>query len=129
LNLQYLDEFAETERIVLKSVVPGAYLVDMIPQCKAFFILADNRAEEDGVWHLPSWVPFNSIRRTAEIGRQRVSDIVHRPIEQVEQDMKQGASPASFVSDHLREGSSDKVMRQQLPWVAWSIYEGTFFSY
>ncbi|KIK39059.1 hypothetical protein CY34DRAFT_89871 [Suillus luteus UH-Slu-Lm8-n1] len=105
----YLDEFAETERIVLKSVVPGAYLVDMIPQ----------------LWHLPSWVPFNSIRRTAEIGRQRVSDIVHRPIEQVEQDMKQGASPASFVSDHLREGSSDKVMRQQLPWVAWSIYEGT----
>jgi hypothetical protein len=55
-----------------------------------------------------------------------VSDIVHRPIEQVEQDMKQGASPASFVSDHLREGGSDEGIRQQLPWVAWSLYEGTF---
>ncbi|KAG2130907.1 cytochrome P450 [Suillus clintonianus] len=103
----YFDEFAETERIVLKSVVPGAYLVDMIPQ----------------LWYLPSWVPFNSIRRTAETGRQRVSDIVHRPIEQVEQDMKQGASSASFVSDHLRNGGSDEAIRQLLPWVAWSIYE------
>jgi cytochrome P450 len=104
----YFDEFAETERIVLKSVVPGAYLVDMIPQ----------------LWYLPSWVPFNSIRRTAEIGRQRVSDIVHRPIEQVEQDMKR-ASPASFVSDRLREGGSDE-MRQQLPWVAWSMFEAGY---
>ncbi|KAG1786384.1 cytochrome P450 [Suillus plorans] len=103
----YFDEFAETERIVLKSVVPGAYLVDMIPL----------------LWYLPSWVPFNSIQRTAERGRQRVSDIVHHPMEQVEQDMKQGASSASFVSDHLRESGSDKVIRQQLPWVAWSIYE------
>ncbi|KAG1717490.1 cytochrome P450 [Suillus lakei] len=103
----YFDEFAETERIVLKSVVPGAYLVDMIPQ----------------LWYLPSWVPFNSIRRTAERGRQRVSDIVHRPIEQVEQDMKQGASPASFVSDHLGQDRSDEAIRQRLPWVAWSIYE------
>ncbi|KAG1814757.1 cytochrome P450 [Suillus subaureus] len=103
----YFDEFAETERIVLKGVVPGAYLVDMIPQ----------------LWYLPSWVPFNSIRRTAERGRQRVSDIVHHPIEQVEQDMKQGASPASFVSDHLRESGGDEVIKQQLPWVAWSIYE------
>ncbi|KIK41610.1 hypothetical protein CY34DRAFT_12925 [Suillus luteus UH-Slu-Lm8-n1] len=102
----YFDEFAETERIVLKSVVPGAYLVDMIPQ----------------LWYLPSWVPYNSIRQTAEIGRQRVSDIVHRPIEQVEQDMKQGASPASFVSDHLMESRSEKGI-EQLPWVAWSIYE------
>jgi hypothetical protein len=42
VGLQYFDEFAETERIVLKSVVPGAYLVDMIPQCKAVFILEDN---------------------------------------------------------------------------------------
>ncbi|KAG2116255.1 cytochrome P450 [Suillus cothurnatus] len=102
-----LDEFAETERIVLKSVVPGAYLVDMIPQ----------------LWYLPSWVPFNSIRQTAEKWRQRVSDIVHRPIEQIEQDMKQGAYPASFVSDHLRESGNDEVIRQQLPWLAWSIYE------
>ncbi|KAG2085586.1 cytochrome P450 [Suillus discolor] len=103
----YFDEFAETERIVLKSVVPGAYLVDMIPL----------------LWYLPSWVPFNSIQRTAERGRQRVSDIVHHPMEQVEQDMKHGTSSASFVSDHLGEGGSDKVIRQQLPWVAWSIYE------
>jgi cytochrome P450 len=103
----YFDEFAETERIVLKSVVPGAYLVDMIPQ----------------LWYLPSWVPFNGIRRTAERGRQRVSDIVHRPIEQVEQDIKRGASPTSFVSDYLREGGTDEAVRQQLPWVAWSIYE------
>lgn len=103
----YLDDFVETERMVLKSVVPGAYLVDMIPQ----------------LWYLPSWVPFNSIRRTAERGRQRVSNMVHRPIEQVEQDMKHGASPTSFVSDHLKEGRSDEVIRQQLPWVAWSIYE------
>lgn len=41
-DLQYFDEFAETERIVLKSVVPGAYLVDMIPLCKAISITADN---------------------------------------------------------------------------------------
>ncbi|OJA13744.1 hypothetical protein AZE42_01546 [Rhizopogon vesiculosus] len=30
-----LDEFAETERMVLKGVVPGAYFVDMIPKCKS----------------------------------------------------------------------------------------------
>ncbi|KAG0699531.1 cytochrome P450 [Suillus ampliporus] len=106
----YFDEFAETERIVLKSVVPGAYLVDMIPQ----------------LWYLPSWVPFNSIRRTAERGRQRVSNVVHHPIEQVEQDITRGASPASFVSDYLRDHGKDEAIRQQLPWVAWSIYEAGF---
>ncbi|KAG2140543.1 cytochrome P450 [Suillus bovinus] len=104
----YFDEFAETERIVLKSVVPGAYLVDMIPL----------------LWYLPSWIPFNSIQRTAERGLQRVTDIVRLPMQQVEQDMKQGISPSSFVSDHLREGGSDEVIRQRLPWVAWSLYEG-----
>ncbi|KAG1767145.1 cytochrome P450 [Suillus occidentalis] len=61
----YFDEFAETERIVLKSVVPGAYLVDMIPQ--------------------------------SEIGRQRVSDIVHRPIEQRGQYMKTSGTMLVFM--------------------------------
>jgi len=103
----YFDEFAETERMVLKSVVPGAYLVDMIPK----------------LWYLPSWIPFNSIHRTAESGRRRVSDIVHRPVEQVKQDMEQGAYPASFVSDFLGEHGSDDEKRQQLPWVAWSMFE------
>lgn len=80
------------------------------------------------VWYLPSWIPFNSIHRTAERGRQRVLDIVHGPIERVKQDMEQGAYPASFVSEFLREHGSDEgqTMRHKVPWVAWSMFEGTF---
>ncbi|KAJ8584953.1 cytochrome P450 [Rhizopogon salebrosus TDB-379] len=117
VNAQYFDEFAETERMVLKSVVPGAYLVDMIPKRK----MAKLKAIV--VWYLPPWIPFNSIRRTAESGRRRVSDIVHRPVEQVKQDMEKGAYPASFVSDFFGEHGSDVEKRQQLPWVAWSMFE------
>jgi hypothetical protein len=78
------------------------------------------------VWYLPPWIPFNSIRRTAESGRRRVSDIVHRPVEQVKQDMEKGAYPASFVSDFFGEHGSDVEKRQQLPWVAWTMFEGMF---
>jgi hypothetical protein len=79
------------------------------------------------VWYLPSWIPFNSIRRTAERGRQRVSDIVHGPIKQVKQDMQKGAYLASFVSDFLEHGSDEsQAIREQLPWVAWSMFEGAF---
>jgi len=78
------------------------------------------------VWYLPSWIPFNSIHRAAEKGRQQVLDIVYGPMEQVKERMKEGGYPPSFVSNLL--GENDEAIRKQLPWVAWSMFEGMFYA-
>ncbi|KAF9468328.1 cytochrome P450 [Collybia nuda] len=83
----YISEAESTMRLIGESMVPGAYLVDLIPWLS----------------RLPSWLPFNTIHKTAASGRAQIETMTLRPFEHVKCDMEAGTAHPSFTLDCLKD--------------------------
>ncbi|KAF8643331.1 hypothetical protein AX16_009060 [Volvariella volvacea WC 439] len=86
----YITEAEDTMEMIGKATVPGAFLVDLLPFLK----------------RLPSWVPFNTIPETGEMGRNKIYSMVSRPYEHVKQEHAAGTALPSFTLDCLESVKS-----------------------
>ncbi|KAI6045314.1 cytochrome P450 [Pisolithus marmoratus] len=106
------DDLAEcTMEMIGKAMVPGTFLVDLIPTLK----------------YLPAWFPFNNIHKVATSGRAQILELVTRPYEHVKRERAQGTAHPSFTSNCLdKSEASDPVARAEMEhvilWAAGSMY-------
>ncbi|KAH7909763.1 cytochrome P450, partial [Hygrophoropsis aurantiaca] len=70
----YITDAERSMELIGRAAVPGAFLVDLIPQLK----------------YLPSWLPFNHIHSTGEYGRRLIGTAVERPFEHVQRERAKG---------------------------------------
>ncbi|PBK63903.1 cytochrome P450 [Armillaria solidipes] len=108
----YITEAETTMLMIGKSTVPGAHLVDLLPALR----------------YLPSWIPFNSIPRTATYGRDLIWSMISRPFEHVKREMASGTARPSFTRDCLENfdseisGSSKDEQDHLVRWAAGAMY-------
>ncbi|KAF8954901.1 cytochrome P450, partial [Flammula alnicola] len=107
----YITEAEELMEIVSKASVPGAYLVDLVPMLK----------------HLPSWLPFNTIHKTAEHGRKLLYSVISQPYQHVKREMAEGVARPSFTAECLQAyeseaGGIDEDAEHLIRWAAGAMY-------
>ncbi|KAF8528428.1 cytochrome P450 [Hysterangium stoloniferum] len=108
------DYITEAESLfdkINKVLVPGTYLVDVIPALK----------------HIPVNFPFANFRREALEGRRQLQSVVDRPYQRVKSDMAKGTAPSSIVSDLLNNieheyGRMDDDAENTIKWAAGTLY-------
>ncbi|KAG1726072.1 cytochrome P450 [Suillus paluster] len=107
----YITDAEEVMEMIGKAAVPGAFLVDLIPQLK----------------YLPSWVPFNKIHQIGAHGRRRIERLISRPFEHVLQEKVKGSARQSFVYDCLEKLQSNgnaesKASLDLIRWASGALY-------
>ncbi|KAF5347404.1 hypothetical protein D9758_011278 [Tetrapyrgos nigripes] len=108
----YIVEAEETMEMIGKATVPGAHLVDLIPSLRT----------------LPSWLPFNSIPKVAESGRNLIWSMISRPFDAVKADRAAGTARPSFALDCLENfdedtmGLSEQQADHLVRWAAGAMY-------
>lgn len=107
----YITHAESTMEMIGKAMVPGTFLVDLIPPLK----------------HLPAWLPFNNIHKVAASGRAQILELVTRPYEHVKRERERGTAHSSFTSDCLdKSEASDPTARAEMEhvilWAAGSMY-------
>jgi len=108
------DYITEAESLfdkINKVMVPGTYLVDVIPALK----------------HIPVNFPFARFRREALEGRKQLQSVVDRPFEHAKSDMAKGIAAPSVVSDLLNSiehehGRVDDDAENTIKWAAGTLY-------
>ncbi|TDL19969.1 cytochrome P450 [Rickenella mellea] len=83
----YISEAEDVMKMIGMAIVPGAFLVDLIPKLK----------------FLPSWLPFHKIQKIGSDGRNRIYTMISRPYEHVKRELANGTALPSFTSDCLRD--------------------------
>ncbi|KAL4908215.1 hypothetical protein BDW74DRAFT_188399 [Aspergillus multicolor] len=92
---------------------PGAFLVDTIPLLK----------------YIPSWFPGAGFKRTAAAWRKGLLTTIEKPYRLVQQQMKTGKYPDSYLSNLLEEAQETgrpltAQEEQVIKWTAGSLYTG-----
>ncbi|KAJ8585094.1 cytochrome P450 [Rhizopogon salebrosus TDB-379] len=104
-SMNFITELEAMMVIIGKGMMPGAYLVDVLPWLR----------------HIPAWVPFNNIHTIAKEGHTLLLRIVGRPLEYVMQQVSSGSATTSFTATCLElEGATE--MEHQIRWSAGSMY-------
>ncbi|KIK81856.1 hypothetical protein PAXRUDRAFT_832576 [Paxillus rubicundulus Ve08.2h10] len=107
----YITHAESTMEMIGKAMVPGTFLVDLIPQLK----------------YLPAWLPFNNIHKVAASGRAQIRELITRPYEHVKRERAQGIAHPSFTSKCLDKHAADDPITQaelehDILWAAGSMY-------
>jgi hypothetical protein len=65
------------------AAAPGAWLVDLIPSRKLWFMLFDVNSNPTLllVRHIPSWFPGAEFKRTAKVWRAKLERFINEPHE------------------------------------------------
>ncbi|KAG7090687.1 hypothetical protein E1B28_009784 [Marasmius oreades] len=98
--------------MISKAVIPGAFLVDLIPALK----------------HVPRWFPFTRFRTVGETGRSLVAELVAKPFQYVKDEIAAGTTVPSFTKDVLTknelqsERETDEAFEHAVKWAAASMY-------
>lgn len=130
---QYITDAEATMTMIGKGIIPGAYLVDLLPHCKIFCFhrLLKHILRTTGlVRFLPSWLPFNNIHTTARWGRNLIFSMIDRPLQHVHAEFAEGTARPSFVTDCLRSfeaedsGLTENEKEHILRWSAGAMYGG-----
>ncbi|OAX34008.1 cytochrome P450 [Rhizopogon vinicolor AM-OR11-026] len=104
-SINFIAELEIMMEIIGRGMMPGAYLVDMLPWLK----------------RIPSWVPFNNINYIATEGRTRLLRVVGLPFEYVRQRVSTGSANTSFTATCLElEGATE--IEHHIRWSAGSMY-------
>ncbi|KAG6916586.1 hypothetical protein DXG01_006236 [Tephrocybe rancida] len=85
--------------LVRKAMVPGAFLVDLIPSLN----------------YLPKWTPYLNHRREGLRGRYIIAANVKEPFEHVKRNIESGIAEPSFTSDVLTNDqfAADREQREE----------------
>ncbi|KAJ6011441.1 hypothetical protein N7451_002853 [Penicillium sp. IBT 35674x] len=87
-----------------KAVVPGAWLVDMIPALK----------------YIPEWAPGSGFKNTARFYLETLTNLVEHPFKFTKYKMSQKSNGPSFVSELLSQGEDEDITK----WSAVALYGG-----
>ncbi|KAJ5793144.1 uncharacterized protein N7503_009122 [Penicillium pulvis] len=87
-----------------KAVVPGAWLVDMIPALK----------------YIPEWAPGSGFKKTARFYLETLTNLTEHPFKFTKYKMSQGSNGPSFVSELLSQGEDEDITK----WSAVALYGG-----
>ncbi|KAJ5924644.1 hypothetical protein N7466_008831 [Penicillium verhagenii] len=87
-----------------KAVVPGAWLVDMIPALK----------------YIPEWAPGAGFKKTANYYLQTLRKLTDDPLKFTKYQMSKKSHQPSFVSELLSQGESEDITK----WAAAALYGG-----
>ncbi|EED82976.1 predicted protein, partial [Postia placenta Mad-698-R] len=112
-ELWYIQEAEDVMELVGGSVIPGAYMVDIVPMLR----------------YIPTWLPFVSFHRQAQLGRKLLDDWVTRPFEHVKRQMECGNASPSFLTDileneTLKEDNESNIV-EGVKWAAATMYGGS----
>ncbi|CAG8120032.1 unnamed protein product [Penicillium salamii] len=77
------------------SVVPGAWLVDMVPALK----------------HLPEWAPGAAFKKTARFYAHTLTRLVEEPFAFTKSQMLQEEHQNSFTANLLRQGEDEEIVK------------------
>nr|BAK09431.1 cytochrome P450 [Postia placenta] len=107
---KYIQEAEDVMELVGGSVIPGAYMVDIVPMLR----------------YIPTWLPFVSFHRQAQLGRKLLDDWVTRPFEHVKRQMECGNASPSFLTDileneTLKEDNESNIV-EGVKWAAATMY-------
>jgi len=97
---------------ISKAVIPGAFLVDLIPVLK----------------HVPAWFPFTRFHAVGRQGREMIAELVAKPYQYVKDEMAAGTDVPSFTKDVLTknelqsERDTDETFEHAVKWAAASMY-------
>lgn len=79
------DEFIElaesSMNMITKIIMPGAFLVDIMPWCKSVWRLNQYCLTMLLVRYIPAWVPGAGFQKVAEEGRKLSNELRARPYE------------------------------------------------
>lgn len=76
------------------------------------------------VKYIPEWFPGAGFKRQARIWRRTFMDLVDRPYAFVQQQIRQGISNPSFVSELLLQENIDEEFESMIKWSSASLYSG-----
>ncbi|KAG6914605.1 hypothetical protein DXG01_016368 [Tephrocybe rancida] len=113
---QYISIAELAMDMISKAVIPGAYLVDLIPAMK----------------YLPKWIPFTAFHQVGSRGRVLVAELIQKPFEHVKAGIifgyeVAGTAKPSFTKDVLTKGEfqaerkTDDEFETTLKWASASI--------
>ncbi|OCH91989.1 cytochrome P450 [Obba rivulosa] len=101
---KYITQIEELAKVGVKAVMPGTYLVDLLPILK----------------YAPSWVPF---QREAKWAWDMTELAIARPFEYVKRELEAGTAPPSFVQQLLTDPLDDIAdFERRVKWAAGSMY-------
>ncbi|KAG1741079.1 cytochrome P450 [Suillus lakei] len=92
-----------------RSSAPGAFMVDIMPLCKAI---------------VPEWFPGAGFKRLAREWRKTCEEVAATPYEFVKDQMAAGIAPLSFTSNLLEGRTLSAEEDDMVKWSAASIYTG-----
>ncbi|KAF8067793.1 cytochrome P450 [Lyophyllum atratum] len=108
----YISIAESAMTMISKAVIPGAFIVDLIPALK----------------YLPAWTPFAKFHAVGLQGRTLVAELIRKPFEYVKSEMEAGTAKPSFTMDILTkdelqtERDNDAEFETSLKWAAASMY-------
>lgn len=96
-NNRFLVLSEDTTIKLGEAGVPGTYLVDIFPVCKAqCYLYIDHTPKSISVKHVPAWFPGAGFRRELEALRKQVAEMVNSPIMAVKEAMVISPEYTSF---------------------------------
>ncbi|KAF7586776.1 hypothetical protein BBP40_008346 [Aspergillus hancockii] len=80
----------------------------------------------EAVKHLPTWFPGAGFKKTGNSWKRTLSTTVEQPYQFVQQQMRRGSYPPSYLANLLEEGDGTFTPEQELvnKWTAASLYTG-----
>ncbi|KAK7983339.1 hypothetical protein PG989_010741 [Apiospora arundinis] len=92
-----------------KAMIPGAWLVDMIPQLR----------------YLPDWMPGTGFKKTAKAWKATLIDTVEKPHALVRKQMAEGRNLTSVLSlAYEKEPNMDADQQHIVKWASGALYAG-----
>ncbi|KAF8884271.1 cytochrome P450 [Gymnopilus junonius] len=110
----YITIAESAMNMISKAVIPGAFIVDLIPILK----------------YLPSWTPFATFHYVGGEGRRMVAELISKPFEYVKSQIEARNAKPSFTMDVLTkndlkaERENDPEFETSLKWASASMYAG-----
>lgn len=110
------------------ATVPGAWMVDTIPACKAFSPWQRVRDDIDDypVRYVPEWIPGAGFKKTAKEWYATLMEVAERPLQFVKQEMAAKRNEPSFVSNIYDKWEKKMSAEEEYvtKWSAASLYTG-----
>ena len=114
---QYITDAETTMEMIGEAVVPGAYMVDLIPACKSGPSSIHQGTHLIVVKSLPRWLPFTSFHKMGDYGRQQIYNFVTRPFEHVKKELVGviHRSPSVPYKCNIGRGNRPTIIRGDPP--------------
>ena len=109
------------------AIVPGAWLVDLIPACEyftppklTFGLILRVPLMQITVKYIPEWFPGANFRKVGRYYFETLTKLVESPLSFTKYQMKEKKEKHSFTSALLEQGEDESIVK----WSALALYSG-----